>query len=83
MTKILNYIAVERETLMGDNGVPTYFVDVVTVLADGSKSHSNLRSTKDVHEARKIAREEADKNGCRVEDETLIIGGNYKLGAFA
>ncbi len=80
---IKNYISVERETLMGDNGVPTYFVDVVTVLEDGRASHSNLRSSKDIHEARKIAREEADKNACQVKDETLITGGDYQLGAFA
>lgn len=66
----MQFIALEKETLHGDNGVPTYFIDLVTVTFLGN-SHSNLRAVKDITEAREIAREEARKRGCRVEDETL------------
>lgn len=67
------FISLEKETLHGDNGVPTYFIDLISVGPDGRSDCNNLRSDKNITEARKIAREEADKRGLSVEDETLPV----------
>lgn len=66
------HISLEKETLHGDNGVPTYFIDLIETGPDGRQCNSNLRSDKNITEARKIAQEEAGKRGLKVEDETII-----------
>ncbi len=66
------YISIEQQTLMGDTW-QTYFVDLVTVAADGHKSHSNIRSVTNVHLARQIARELARAIPSRVDDETMLV----------
>lgn len=58
-------IKIVAHNLPCTNGASTYFVDRVD-----DDSHSNLRSTKDLGEARRIAREFADQWGLRVVDET-------------
>lgn len=64
------YIKLESQTLHGDNGVATYFIDRVDVI-EGRHAHSNLRAVKNITEARKIARAYATEYGCHVDDETL------------
>ena len=38
------FVALEKETLHGDNGVPTYFIDVITTDHEGRQSNTNLRA---------------------------------------
>lgn len=60
-----SHIEINAHNISGRHGAPTYFIDRVD-----NGSHGNLRSTKDLYEARKIAREYADQGGLRVVDKT-------------
>jgi hypothetical protein len=65
-----NVVKIEKQHI-GNNAFPTYFVDLLNV-ADRTTVAAKLFNSEEKNAARSFAREYADTNGLRVEDETMV-----------
>lgn len=66
-----DFISLEGQMLFGDYA-ETYFVDYVSVQADGEHAFSSRFSSKDRSKARQFAASLATQNGLQVNDKTAL-----------